>query len=356
VSDDLFSKLFELFNQPGPVNWKLGTELARRLAGPPQPVEPRAAEELRELARLAEHRLGEIAPFRAPAAPDVAPVAPRAWVETSIESYGPLVEPFAASVVGGAEGAAPFLAQMGPAIIGLQAGSLVGSLSAWVAASFDAGLPQARPGVMSLIVSNIEALEVEGVDVRSVRLWAVANEVSFRAVSQLPWIHDHLAALVADYAEASQIDPEKLSGLVLGGADPTDIERSIEGAGGIEGFLVGEEAEAPKAELEAFLGAITGCARLLARRSVRDITPDFDRISSARDAARPELSDPPAMGVGPVPAEITQLGDRFNQEVERRYGEDALAALWAGPSRMPSALELGDPTTWAARALLDGWD
>ena len=354
MSDDIFSKLFELFDQPGPVNWKLGTELARRLAGPPQPVDPWAADELKELARLAERRVGEIAPFPVPPAPDAAPMDPRAWVEANIEPYGPLVEPFAASVAGEGE-AAPFLAQMGPAIIGLQAGSLVGSLSAWVAASFEAGLPQARPEVMSLIVSNIEAVEAAGADVRSVRLWAVANEVSFRAVSQLPWIGDRLAALVADYAEASQIDPGKLSGLVLGGADPTDIERSIEGAGGIEGFLVGEEAEAPKAELEAFLGAITGCARLLARRAVGDIAPDFDLIASARDAARPELSDPPAMGVGPVPAEITQLGDRFNQEVERRYGETALAALWAGPSLMPSALELGDPTTWAARALLDGW-
>lgn len=355
MSDDLFSKMFELFNQPGPVNWKLGTELARRLAGAAQPVEPRTADELRELARLAEHRVGEIAPFQVKAAPDVAPMDPRAWVEASIELYGPLVEPFGASVAGGEQETSPFLAQMGPAIIGLQAGSLVGSLSAWVAASFEAGLPQTRPGVMSLIVSNIEDMEAEGADVRSVRLWAAANEVSFRAVSQLPWIEDRLTALVADYAEASQIDPDKLSGLMLGGADPTDIERSIEGASGIESFLVGEEAEAPKAELEAFLGAITGYSRLLARRSVRDLAPYFDLISSARDAARPELFDPPAMGLGPVPAEVTQLGDRFNQEVERRYGESALADLWAGPSLMPSAHELGDPTTWAARALLDGW-
>ena len=50
-----------------------------------------------------------------------------------------------------------------------------------------------------------------------------------------------------------------------------------------------------------------------------------------------------------------QLGDAFNQEVERRYGEDALETLWADPTRMPSAAELRDPTAWAARVLLDGW-
>lgn len=61
------------------------------------------------------------------------------------------------------------------------------------------------------------------------------------------------------------------------------------------------------------------------------------------------------IGVGPVPAELTRLGDEFNQEVERRYGEDALETLWSDPTRMPSAGELRDPTSWAARVLLDGW-
>lgn len=354
MSDDLFSKLFELFNQPGPVNWKLGAEVARHLAGERQPVEPWAAEEFRELARLAEYRLEEIAPFRVSQAPDVLPVDPRTWAEKNLEMYGPLVEPFGASI-GDDSGAAPFLAQMGPAIVGLQAGSLVGSLAAWVVASFDAGLPQTHPGPLSFIISNIEGMEVDGVDAREVHLWVVANEVAFRAVSQLPWIHDHLADLVGVYADAAKIDPTKLSGLMLGGTDPTDIERAIEDAGGIDSLLGGEEAEAPRAELEAFLGTIAGCGRLLARRAVSDIAPNFDRISGARDTNRLELSEQPTIGVGPVPVEVTQLGDRFNQEVEVRYGDDALATLWADPSRMPTAPELRDPTAWAARVLLDGW-
>ena len=74
MSDDLFSRLFELFNQPGPVNWKLGAEVARHLAGEREPVEPWAAEEFRELARLAEYRIEQIAPFRISPATDVLPV------------------------------------------------------------------------------------------------------------------------------------------------------------------------------------------------------------------------------------------------------------------------------------------
>ncbi|MGB7861380.1 MAG: zinc-dependent metalloprotease [Acidimicrobiia bacterium] len=354
MSDDLFSKLFELFNQPGPVNWKLAAEVARHLSGDRQPVEPWAAEEFRELARLVEYRLEQVAPFRVSPALDVLPVDQRTWAEKNLESYGSLVEPFAASI-GGDGPAAPLMAQMGPAIVGLQAGSLVGSLSTWIVAGFDAGLPPDRDGPMSFVVPNIPGLHASSFDDREVHLWVVANEAAFRATSQLPWIQDHLAVLVGAYAEAARIDPTKLSGLMIGGTDPADIERAIDEAGGIDGLIGGEEAEAPRAELEAFLGAITGCSRLLARRAVSEIAPEFDAITAARDLARTDVTSEPSIGVGPVPVEATQLGDRFNQDVEVRYGEDALKTLWSDPTRMPSAAELRDPTAWAARVLLDGW-
>jgi len=355
MPDDIFSKLFELFDQPGPINWKLAAEVARHLSGEPQPVEPWAAEEFRELARLAEYRIEEIAPFRLVPASDVIPVDARGWTDRNLESYGSLVEPFASSVA--ADGpAAPLMAQLSPAIIGLQVGSLVGSLSNWVVASFDAGLPQEHPGPLTVVVPNIGQLIRSGeTDERELRLWVVANEVAFRAVSQLPWIHDHLNELATAYAGAVKIDPTLLSGLMAGGSDPAAIEQAIDDAGGLEGLIGGEEAEAPRLEFEAFLGAITGCARLLARRAVGDLSPNFDRISEQRDLIREDAHTTPSIGMGAVPVEATQLGDAFNQEVERRYGDDALETLWADPTRMPNAAELRDPTAWAARVLLDGW-
>lgn len=355
MSDDLFSKLFELFDQPGPINWKLAVEVARHLSGESMPIEPWHAEEYRELARLAEYQVEEVAPFRVIPAPDVLPVDRRNWAERNLESYGSLVEPFASSVA--AEGPiAPLMAQLAPSIVGLQVGSLAGSLSAWIVASFDAGLPQEHPGPISLVVPNIESLiEIANVDPKEVRLWVVTNEVAFRAVSNLPWIQDHLNVLTTAYADAVQIDPTKLSGLMGAGTDPAAMESAIEDAGGIEALIGGEEADGPRMELEAFLGAISGCSRLLARRAIRDLSPNFDAINGARDLAREESDPGAALGIGALPPEATQLGDAFNQEVEVRYGKDALETLWSDPTRMPTAAELRDPTSWAARVLLDGW-
>ncbi len=354
MSDDLFSKLFELFNQPGPVNWKLAAEVARHLTGEREPVEPWAADEFRDLTRLAEFNVERVAPFRVPIASDVLPLDPRGWAERNLESYTALVEPFAASVSGEGPAAAIF-GQMAPAIIGLQAGSLVGTLATWVVAGFDAGLPPDHAGPITLVVPNIDALAVPGVEASEVRLWTVVNEVAFRTVCDLGWIPDHLATLVGNLAETSRIDPSQLSGLMTGGTDPAEIERAIEEAGGFEALVGGEDAEAPRAELEAFLGAIGGCARLLASRAVQDVSPNFDRINARRDDLREEPAQATPFGVSAVGPALTRAGEAFNREVEHRYGDDALAVLWSDPTRMPSAAELADPTAWAARVLLDGW-
>ena len=37
MSDNLFDRLFELLNTPGPVNWRLGREITQSLAGAAEP-------------------------------------------------------------------------------------------------------------------------------------------------------------------------------------------------------------------------------------------------------------------------------------------------------------------------------
>ena len=58
------------------------------------------------------------------------------------------------------------------------------------------------PNIATLVDSS-------GADEREVRLWVVSNEVAFRAVSQLPWVHDHVHLLATAYADAVTVDPAK---------------------------------------------------------------------------------------------------------------------------------------------------
>src|SRR5665811_1977383 len=97
--------------------------------------------------------------------------------DSHLKSLRYLVEPIAPKFSEGPM-AGP-LAQLGPALLGLQMGIMIGFLSHRTLGQFDIGLPTADADNISLIVPNAEAFATEnGLDRRQVRLW-----VSLRAVS-----------------------------------------------------------------------------------------------------------------------------------------------------------------------------
>ena len=352
MSDDLFSKLFELFNQPGPVNWKLAAEVARHLTGEHQPVEPWAAEEFRDLTRLAEFNVERVSPFRVPTAADVLPLDQRGWAERNLEAYTALVEPFSASVADEGPAAALF-GQMAPAIIGLQAGSLVGSLATWVVAGFDAGLPPDQTGALTVVVPNIEALQVPGVDASEIRLWVAANEVAFRTMCEIHGFMTIWQPSSTRSPEASRIDPTKLGGLMMGGTDPTEIEGHRRGRRHREpaGWRGGRGAEG---QLEAFFGAIrrmrpsagaTGL-RICHPTSIRSRHRDGVREMESR-AGQPHRCRPCRLR---SPGRARQLQPGSGEAVRGRRPVRPVV----DPTRMPSAAELADPTP-GRRVLIDGW-
>ncbi|MGH8873672.1 MAG: zinc-dependent metalloprotease [Acidimicrobiia bacterium] len=351
-TDDLFTRLFELLNQPGPVNWKLAGEVARHLAGAAEPVEPWAAEEFRELTRLAEYRVGQAAPFPVPSASDVLPVDAREWASGHLERFGYLGRALT-GLAGADPGMTGVLGPLGPALVGMQVGSLVGSLSRTVLATWDSGLPAHPAGPTMFIVPTIEAfITGHDLDGRQVRLWVAIAETAHRAVFALPWVFDRLAHLVEAYAGSIRVDPEKLMGLASL-QDPGEMGRMLEGEGGLAGLLGGPDTESRRRELDGFLAVTSGYTRILTRRASEDLLPDLGRMVELRDAARRDEAMEMGIGLGPVSPGTAARGGGFLQEVERRFGRDALETLWKGPERWPLPEEIDDPVAWAARVLLE---
>ena len=345
-SDDLFSRLFELFNQPGPINWKLAAEVSHHLVGERTPVDPWAAEEYRELTRLAEYRLEEVASLQVKPAPDVLPVDAREWADRHLEAYGYLSEPY--SDIGGLAGP---MAQLGPVMVGMQVGSLVGGLARWLLASFDGGLPPDRPLPVALVVPHIEAFTTRhGFDASSVRLWVVSEEVAYRAVSAVPFASDHLRRLLEAEASTIDFDPSALSGL-MGMSDPGEIQDAV--AGKLGGMFDSEATRAAQSETESYLGLLAGYARVLSERASRELLPDMASIRSARDLERGAPEGEVPFGPTSPSSDAISRGHEFCLDVERRYGADELTRLWTSPDRIPSAGEIADPVAWAARVLLD---
>ncbi len=358
MSDDIFSRLFELFNQPGPVNLKLAAELARHLAGEREAVDPWQAEEFRELTRLAEFRLEQSAPFAIHAAPDVLPVDAREWAERNLEGFSYLAEPFSGMVdMGGTIPGMEGLAALGPAVVGMQVGTLVGSLARWAMAGFDAGVPNRGGGPITFIVPAIDRFTRDhGLDGREVRLWAALNETAHRALFDIPWPGEHLGELLSIHAGAVKVAPDQLMEMFQG-FDPSSPESGMDPER-IAGLFETPESLETQRELQAFLGLTAGYTRHLVEAAAGSLLPGLGDIYRLRDSER-NLGDQAAgnaLAATFVESAEIEKGLAFCLDVERRYGADELTGIWTRQGRFPTADEVGDPVAWAARVLLTDLD
>jgi putative hydrolase len=359
MSDDLFSQIFEMFNQPGPVNLRLAGEVARHMTGDRQPVDPWAAEEFRELTRLAEYRVEQVAPFAVAPASDVLPVDGREWVERNIEGFGYLVEPFGQMVdVSGAGPAAEMLRPLGPALAGMQLGTLVGSLAGWAMAGYDTGLPLRGDDAISYIVPTIDSFIAEhGFDARNVRLWVALEEVAHRAIYRVPFAVDAVVTRLGSLAETMRVSPDRLTEL-MSGMDMTSMGEQGIDPERLASLFDSAETRDAAAELSGLLGLIAGYRRLLVERAAEGLLPELEQMIGARDLDRDlgsQLEGSP-IAAAFVSADDIAAGRSFCLEVERRFGEDQLASIFVREGRFPTAAEIADPVAWAARVLLDDLD
>ncbi len=345
MSDDLFSRLFELFNQPGPVNWKLAGEVARHLAGEKEAIDPWAAEEQRELVRVAEYRLeGEI-PFAVQPASEVLVIDAHDWVERVLPAFAYLAEAIAEASGGLQIG--PGIPGIGPTIAGMQVGSLIGGLSRQIPAAFESGYPLEPPGPLLVVGPGVDrVVTATGAAARDIRLWVAAEEVAHRALFGVPWLTEHLARLVSAYSTHLLPDPEKL--MKMFSEDTDRIGASLGDPKSLDDLLESEESAPHRLALEAFLTVTSGYSHLLARRAVGSLLPNIDSYGS------PPPGAPGGMGLPVANHEMIAAGAAFCSDIERRYGREAVDDLWHGPERLPTAEELADPVGWAARVLLDG--
>lgn len=354
MSDDLFSQAFRFFDSPGPVNLKLAAEVAHHLVGEPQPVDPWAAEEFRELTRLAEYRIETVAPFPVAAAPDVIPVDARGWVDRNLSALSYLAEPFGSIVDLGGEGPeSAVLAGMAPAMVGIQLGTLVGILGRWVMAGFDAGIPARGDRPITLVVPNIDAfIGRHHLDPHEVRLWIALNEAAHRAIFRLPHVIDHLIRLLTAYAKAISVGPDRIMSL-LSNIDPQALSEG-EGLDRLAELFDTPEGRTAHRHLASFLGFTGGYRRLLVRRASADLLPQAANFDALRDTERDlgEAAGSSALTATFVESSDLAAGFEFCHQMETRLGSAALDRAWE-EGNLPTADELSDPTGWAARVLLD---
>lgn len=366
--DDLFAQMFRMFQSSGPVNWKLARELTKNLAGEREPIEPSIAEEYRELAHVAELRIQATTDLPAPSPGELNPTDRATWALDNEQTFRILIEPLGDKLTGGfgqLPGAESFgqmgaiLQPLGPALLGMQAGTMVGFMAHRVLGQFDTGIPAVDRDQPYLIVPNVEAFAFEAaVDPRQVRLWAALHEMLFHRLMKIEWLRGHFVSVVAAFYETVELDLSDVMGQIGALEDPDRIRELLgeEGASA-PALLKGTSDPERLASIQSFTAYIEGYGDYLVRKAGADVLPDLDRIeaANARRRSEPDQTEQSLQQVIGLELQRHRASDAaaFCSEVEQRWGESALERVWEEPENLPHLAELTDPVGWAARVLMD---
>jgi putative hydrolase len=366
VSDNLFDRLFELLQTPGPVNWRLGKEITESLAGAAEPIEPRLAEEYQELTLAAQLRLADRLSLDVSTTKPVHPVDRRTWADRNEQSFRYLIEPLSGKLGGGAPGSMPgqFLAPMAPVILGLQAGTMIGFMSHRVLGQFDTGLPALDHDSLFLVVPNVEAFAQEhSIEAQQVRMWAVLREVTNHAILSVSWVRGYFIKAITGFYDTVEFDPSALLDM-LGGMqdpssrpDPSALEGLVGEPGGLAHLLGSSHDPDALEPIQAFLAFVEGFGDYAVRTAAGDLMPQLNEIESAVRLRRSEPNEAEQflhqlLGLR-IDRHRAADAAQFCSDVERRWGAETLERLWEDPEKLPRLDELTDAVGWAARVLLD---
>ena len=196
----MFGDLARMFSRQGPVNWDVARQTASWLAtdGQPEPnVDPLERIRLEELVRVADLHVSAATGLSTSIAGgilSILPVSRGDWALHSLEAYRPFLERLATSLSTApdddepADAATQLLGDLGkmlgPVLLGMQSGFMLGHLSRRALGQYDLPLPR-RPADQLLVVpANLDAFAGEwSLAADDLRLWVCIQEVAVHALS-----------------------------------------------------------------------------------------------------------------------------------------------------------------------------
>lgn len=355
--------------------WGAAKQLAVTMAneGQPEPnVDPGVRIEIEELARVAELHASQATGLSpAGGSVSVSVVTRTQWAQQSLDAYKPLFEKLTAALgqtpegvddAMGSDPAAAMFGQMmqmlGPMMLSMTAGSMVGHLARRSVGTYD--IPVPRDGDEVLVVpANLDAFGDEwSLDQRDLRLWVCLHEITHHLVLSVPHVGSTLRSLLLDYAAGFRSDPSalesKLSNLDM--SNPAVFGELQETLGDPE-VILGAIQSPQQLELMPRLAALTAVVVGVVDH-VMDGVGDtllgtYPQLTEALRRRRVEADPSDRFIERMLGLELTQdqydRGRAFADGVVERAGAEGLAQLWEDDTKLPTPNEVDAPGLWLAR-------
>ena len=345
------------------VDWDLAGRTARRLVGPgPETTREEAAAVVRELhdasATAVAHveALTGLTPLAGGPTPEVAVVDRPGWVDANTQGMSALLDPLVDALAARQDTApSPLAVAIGSRATGVQAGGVLAFLSSRVLGQYEVF---GTGGRLLLVAPNIvDAERRMGVDPSDFRLWVCLHEVTHQLqFTAVPWLKDHLEGQMAQFVEATDLDPDVLRDRLR------DVLRSVlDAARGADGgddaglmALVQDPAQREVLDrVTAVMSLVEGHAEYVMDGVGPDVVPSVVTLRK-RFAQRRK-------GRGPIDRVLRRLlglEQKMKQYAEGRVfvggvvdlvGMEGFNRVWTSPETLPRIEELTDPARWVER-------
>jgi putative hydrolase len=365
----LFREIQKLLaSSEGPVNFEIARQVALAIAtrgtpDPPQPSEVVAAFDAAVHASEGPLSGYTRLPLEEPVRSHCVGVG--WWATSTLEGWRWLLEHLAHRFSGelgrlgeGAE-ANPLqaaLGQVGPLLMGMQLGTLIGHLAGDSLARHDLPVPRDDDRRLFFVLPSIERTGHDyGFDPETFRKWLALHEVARHLLfSAVPWAHRYLKGLLQEVVDAIEIDISDLESRLVD-LQSQGMEALQEGFGA-ENVLPVVPTERHRRALQrvrSFLTLFEGYATHAVRAVAPELVGDVARIEEGM--ARREASSSQGrellsttLGIS-VDRAMEGAGATFCAAVTRLKGPAALNRVWEAPDNLPDTEEIRDPFAWMER-------
>ena len=380
-----FGDLARMFQQQqhGLVSWDAARQLAASIATDGQPesnVDPVARIELEQLARVAELHVANatglvVSPTGAGIT--IVPVNRTQWTERSMGGLRDLFEALAGSLSAGLrvdpmteldadESGDPMAAMfgglmqmMGPMMLGMTAGSMLGHLARRSFGQYDLPIPRPTGDELMVVVPNLDEFGREWSLPRDdLRLWVCVHEVAHHAVLSVPHVRARLDDLLRRYVAGFEPDSssleDRLSGIEL--TDASSVSALQEALGDPEVLLGAIRSPGQRdllPHLEALVAVIVGYVDHVMDSIGDGLIGSYGMLSEALRRRRVTADPSDRFVERLLGLELTQAayerGAAFIDGIVERAGSEGLEQLWRSERVLPTPAEVDAPGLWLAR-------
>jgi putative hydrolase len=375
----IFGDLAKMFSQQGPVNWDAARQLAHSIAvgetSEPN-VDPIERIKIEQLARVADLQVANatgLATSTTGRALTIVPVTRSLWAQQALDAYRPLFERLAGSLH--AEDSllpeeppsaadpmawmAPLMQMIGPTMLGMTAGSMVGHLARRSFGPYDLPIPRPPTDELTIVTANIDEFGSEwSLPADDLLLWVCLHQITTHAVLGVPHVRGAIDALLRDYLDGFQTDAGALERRMgeMDLSDPSDLT-GLQSLFGDPETLLGAIQSPAQRELlprfEALIAVLVGYVDHTMDRIGTGLVGSYGMVTEAVRRRRVTADQSDRFVERLFALELTQAqydrGTAFVDGVVERAGEPGLARLWEPDLALPTPPEVDAPGLWLAR-------